>query len=208
MIEESAFDALRRATERVRGELDRLIAPAGLRVETVHTDGSGWMVRLLDVSGHSRGEPVPVADHVDVGPPRERAPAPRRTPWNGGAALMRSGSESLTKMLARAGSELRLRRMSGEGGLRASAPTEAERLTWLAWTLVGDTVLALRHLGHPEDGPRAEAELCQQFEVFLRESDRAGAGDTRPFLDALDAWTPPPFPRGPAFLRLVEAAHA
>ena len=113
-------------------------------------------------------------------------------------------------LVSRAGDRLPVARGQGAGGVCVAPATEAERVGWLAGTLVGDTILGLRHLGEPEDGERAIQELHRQLGLFLRESRRlVRREDPAPFLEAVDRWTPAGFPRGQAFLARGEGvAHA
>ena len=113
-------------------------------------------------------------------------------------------------LVSRAGDQLRVSRGEGPGGLRVAPATDAERVQWLGGTLVGDTLLALRHLGEAEDGDRAIQELVRQLELFRAESRRlVRTEEPAPFLEALDRWTPAAFPRGRAFLsRAAEVARA
>jgi hypothetical protein len=113
-------------------------------------------------------------------------------------------------LVSRAGGRLPVARGQDAGGVCVAPATDAERVGWLAGTLVGDTILGLRHLGEPEDGERALQELHRQLGLFLRESRRLGRReDPAPFLEAVDRWTPPGFPRGQAFLARGEGvAHA
>jgi hypothetical protein len=199
----SALIEYRRALSALHGELDLLLAPAGLRVDAVQPEGAGWVLRVSGtetgaaVSGAGAGSATRVSSVADAASGIARAAREA-------VALTRAGNETLMEMLGRAGAHLAVGRLRGEGGLRATAPEGDERLAWLAATLVGDTVLAVRHVGGPEDGAEVMEELQRQLAVFGRESRRvSGAEDPAPFLAAVDSWMPAGFPRGAAFL-----AHA
>lgn len=208
--------AYARAEGAAREALERLLAPAGLRVSRIRSDGAGWRLRVV---------PVVEADHgarVDGGQSGSHGgPADATARVEGGAgefvgsglaerepAVRREG-ETLMALTARARGGMRVS-TGGPGGLRPPTATDADRVRWLGVTLVGDTLLALRHLGRPEDGPEALVALHEQLELFRRESAGGGRkGGTEVFLDALDRWTAPGFPRGAAFLAArVEGAHA
>jgi hypothetical protein len=193
--------ALRRAEAAARDELERLLAPAGLGVAEIRADGEGW--RLQVVPRNAAREVVPPAPAAPATHAGARA---RRT----ADPLVRQPGETLIALVSRAGDGLRAGRGDGPGGVRAPAATDAQRVQWLGGTLVGDTLLALRHLGEPEEGERALQELVRQLDLFRRESRRLVRGeDPAPFLEALERWTPPGFPRGRAFLaRSEEVARA
>jgi hypothetical protein len=129
------------------------------------------------------------------------APAARANRTVGAAALQRAPGETLMALVARASTALRVRGAGAAGGIRIAAPNPAVQVEWLAGTLVGDAILALRHVGAPEDGDEAVADLHRQLRVFRGECRRLlGHDDDAPFLVALASWTPAGFPRGPAFL--------
>jgi hypothetical protein len=204
----TALIEYRRALAALHGEMDLLLAPAGLRVDAVQPEGAGWVLRVsgndaeAPAGGAGAGSASGVTGAVDrtVGIARAVRAA---------GALSRAGDETLMEMLGRAGAHLTLGRLRGEGGLRAAAPDGSERLAWLAATLVGDTVLAVRHGGGAEDGDGVMEELQRQLAVFRRESRRvSGAEDSAPFLAAVDAWMPAGFPRGTAFLAHAGVADA
>lgn len=197
------LDEYRRVDAAAREEVGRLLAPAGLEVTEMVRDGEGWRLRLVDavVAGHVSSSPVPSV-----------VPVVRAAARSTGAAeaLVREGGESLMSLVSRAGNRLRVSETEGPGGLRAAAAGAVERIAWLGGTLVGDTVLALRHLGRPEDGDDVVGELHRQLRLFRQESERLlGTDDPAPFLAAVDRWMPPAFPRGAVFLaRAEEVAHA
>lgn len=204
---------LRRAEAAAREEVERLLAPAGLTVSEIRPDGDGWRLRVVPGDAGARSVPggagregaQPVAAVDDsVG---ARVPAPHT---RGVEPLVRQPGETLMALVSRAGDRVRVARGAGPGGLCVAPASDAERVEWLAGTLVGDTVLALRHLGEPEDGERALEELHRQLGLFLRESRRLiRSEDPGPFLDAVDRWMPAGFPRGRAFLARGEGvAHA
>ncbi|HEU4457370.1 MAG TPA: hypothetical protein VFR81_30150 [Longimicrobium sp.] len=204
------LEALRRAEAAAREEVARLLAPAGLAVSEIRPDGDGWRLRVVaDVrsaaggAGREGAQPVAAADDSAGA----RVPAPQT---RGVEPLVRQPGETLMALVSRAGDRLRVSRGEGPGGVCVEPATDAERVEWLAGTLVGDTVLALRHLGEPEDGDRAIEELHRQLGLFLRESRRlVRSEDPGPFLEAVDRWMPARFPRGRAFLARGEGvAHA
>lgn len=207
------LEQLRRAEAAAQEEIERLLAPAGLAVREIRSDGEGWRLRLVPPGADVRSAPGGATR--DEGPARSReaadssarAPAPLT---RGVEPLVREPSETLMALVSRAGDRLRVSRGSGPGGLRVPPATEAERVGWLGGTLVGDTVLALRHQGEPEDGEKAVQELLRQLALFLRESRRLIRSEApAPFLEAVDRWTPAGFPRGRAFLARGEGvAHA
>ena len=206
------LEQLRRAEAAAREELERLLVPAGLAVTDMHAEGDGWRLRVAPRDSVVRsaaggGEEVgPEASLRDspAEPPASR-PLPRSAP-----PLVRQPGETLMALVSRAGDRLPVARGQGAGGVCVAPATEAERVGWLAGTLVGDTILGLRHLGEPEDGERAIQELHRQLGLFLRESRRlVRREDPAPFLEAVDRWTPAGFPRGQAFLARGEGvAHA
>lgn len=193
----------RRADEAARQEVDRLLAPAGLVVTELARDGDGWRLRVAAGAGGAvpSTPPVPAAEHRVQGEERVTS---------GVEPLVRAPGESLLALAARGGDRLRIPRAGGEGGLRVAPAAPEERIGWLAGTLVGDTVLALRHLGKAEEGEAVVAELHRQLRLFTQESTRLiGAGEPGPFLQAVDRWMPSGFPRGAAFLsRDEDVAHA
>jgi hypothetical protein len=203
-----ALEKLRRAEAAAREEIGRLLAPAGLAVSEVRPEADGWRLlvapRDLAVPGGPGGEGLEAAPPAFTRPP---APAPLT---RGVEPLVREPGETQMALVSRAGDRLRVSRADGQGGVCVAPATDAERVEWLAGTLVGDTVLALRHLGEPEDGERALQELHRQLGLFLHESRRlVRSEDPDPFLAAVDRWTPAGFPRGRAFLAAGEGvAHA
>lgn len=206
------LERYREAEAAAREEVERLLAPAGLRVGEFRSDGDGWRLHLLP-AGAQGSVPAEATGRGQAGESQGAArPAvpPAGSPTQGVPALVREGEESLMAMVGRAGDGLRVNREAGPGGFRVSPAAESERVTWLAGTLVGDTILALRHLGEPEDGTTALHELHRQLGLFRRESRRlTGSDDAEAFLAAVDRWTPAGFPRGAAFLaRAEEVAHA
>lgn len=209
------LEQLRRAEAAAQEEVERLLAPAGLAVSEIRPDGDGWSLRVVSRDADVWSAPsgaVPdgtsaqslAASDASAG---SRVPAPRT---RGMEPLVRQPGETLMALVTRAGDRLRVSRGEGPGGVRVPAATDAERVAWLAGTLVGDTILALRHLGEPEDGEKAVQELLRQLRLFLRESRRLiQSEDPAPFLEAVDRWTPAGFPRGRAFLARGEGvAHA
>lgn len=206
------LEELRRAEAAAREELERLLAPAGLAVSDIRPDGDGWRLRVAPRnpvlrSAAGGGDAVrPRASHGDSAAPPPVPPALSRRP----PPLARQSGETLMALVSRTGDRLPVSRGQGPGGVCVAPATDAERVVWLAGTLVGDTVLGLRHLGEPEDGERALQELHRQLGVFLRESRRlVRSEDPVPFLEAVDRWTPAGFPRGQAFLARGEGvAHA
>lgn len=209
------LEQLRRAEAAAREEVERLLAPAGLVVSEIRPDGDGWSLRVVsrdaDVwsvpSGAGPDGTSAQSLAASVASAGSRVPAPRT---RGMEPLVRQPGETLMALVTRGGDRPRVSRAEGPGGVCAAPATDAERVEWLAGTLVGDTVLALRHLGEPEDGERALEELHRQLELFLRESRRLiRSEDPGPFLDAIDRWMPAGFPRGQAFLAHGEGvAHA
>ena len=204
------LEQLRRAEAAAREEVERLLAPAGLVVSEIRSDGEGWRLRVVPRGAEVRGGAGRDEDPArSVGTADSSAPAVAPL-TRGVEPLVREPGETLMALVSRAGDRLRVSRGGGPGGLRVPPAAEAERVAWLAGTLVGDTVLALRHLGEPEDGERAVQELHRQLGLFLRESRRlVRSEDPAPFLAAVDRWTPAGFPRGRAFLARGEGvAHA
>ena len=189
----------RRADAAAREEVGRLLAPAGLSVTELASDGDGWRRRIAVAGGGVVG--------LAPRPPAAAGTQPtRQEPLTQGVEpLVRGDGESLLALAARGGDRLRITRGDGEGGLRMPAAAPQERIAWLGGTLVGDTVLARRHLGQPEEGDAVVAELHRQLRLFGQESTRLiGAGEPGPFLEAVHRWMPPGFPRGGAFLALGE----
>lgn len=200
------LEQLRRAEAAAREEVERLLEPAGLAVIEIHSDGDGWRLRV------ARRDPMvrSAAGGSDAARPRAlRSPVALPTERRA-ASLVRQPGETLMALVSRAGVRLPVLHAQGRGGVCVAPATDRERVVWLAGTLVGDTVLGLRHLGEPEDGERALQELHRQLGVFLRESRRlVRSDDPGPFLEAVDRWTPAGFPRGQAFLaRGKGVAHA
>lgn len=206
------LEQLRRAEAAAREEVERLLAPAGLVVSEIRSDGEGWRLRVVPRGAEVRGGAGREEDSApSVGTADSSARVRPAAPLTRGVEpLVRQPSETLMALVTRAGDRLRVSGGEGPGGVCVAPATDAERVEWLAGTLVGDTVLALRHLGEPEDGERALEELHRQLGLFLRESRRLiRSEDPRPFLDAIDRWMPAGFPRGPAFLARGEGvAHA
>lgn len=202
------LEQLRRAEAAAREEIGRLLAPAGLAVSEVRAEGDGWWLRIAPRSPEVPGGPGGAG--LEAAPPASaRPPAP--VPLTRGVEpLVRQPGETLIALVSRAGDRLRVSRGEGRGGVCVSPATDAERVEWLAGTLVGDTILALRHLGEPEDGDRALHELHRQLGLFLHQSRRlVRSEDPAPFLAAVERWTPAGFPRGRAFLAAGEGvAHA
>lgn len=202
------LEQLRRAEAAAREEIERLLAPAGLAVSEIRAEGDGWRLRVAPqgpaVPGGVGSTGLEAAPAASALPP---APAPLTC---GVERLVREPGETLMALVSRAGDRLRVSRGEGRGGVCVAPATDAERVEWLAGTLVGDTILALRHLGEPEDGERALQELHRQLGLFLHESRRlVRSEDPAPFLAAVDRWTPAGFPRGRAFLVAGEGvAHA
>ena len=213
------LEQLRHAETAAREEVERLLAPAGLAVSEIRSDGDGWRLRVVPREADARSAPGGAGRDADPAPvaaaeSRRRGPAPLTRgvePLTRGVEpLVRQPGETLMALVSRAGDRLRASRADGPGGVCVAPATDAERVEWLAGTLVGDTVLALRHLGEPEDGEKAVQELLRQLGLFLRESRRLiRSEDPGPFLDAIDRWTPAGFPRGRAFLAAGEGVvHA
>ena len=209
------LEQLRRAEAAAREEVERLLAPAGLVVSEIRPDGDGWRLRVLplDVGVRSAwgGDGLDGGPAPSVRPADSEAHARAAAPLTRGVEpLIREPGETLMALVSRAGDRLRVSRGEGSGGVCVAPANDAERVEWLAGTLVGDTILALRHLGEPEDGEKAVQELLRQLGLFLRESRRLiRSEDPAPFLEAVDRWTPAGFPRGPAFLARGEGvAHA
>lgn len=211
-----AMAAYARAEGAAREALERLLAPAGLRIARIRSDGAGWRLRVVPVAEADHGARVDGRESRSHGGPVHADP--RAEGGSGervgrGVAerepVVRREGETLMALTARAGEGLRVAG-GGAGGLRVPAATDAERVRWLAATLVGDTLLALRHLGRPEDGPEVLVALHAQLELFRRESARVGhALEPSPFHEALDRWLGPEFKRGVEFLTLsAEDAHA
>jgi hypothetical protein len=194
------LEELRRAEAAACEELERLLAPAGLAVGEVRADGDGWRLRLFPRQADAHVDPSAAPTQPPDGEPRSRGVEP----------LARRPGETLMALVSRSGDRLRVSRGDGSGGLRVAPASDVERVRWLGGTLVGDTLLALRHLGEPEDGDRALQELARQLDLFRAESRRLiRSEDAAPFLEALDRWTPAAFPRGRAFLaRAEEVARA
>lgn len=193
------LDESRRADAAARAEVERLLAPADLVVTELARDGDGWRLRISVAEGGA----------VDVVPRPATAAVPRlaraEPVTRGVEPLVRVSGESLLALAARGGVRLRITRGGGEGGLRMPPAAPEERIAWLGATLVGDTVLARRHLGEAEEGDAVVAELHRQLRLFGQESRRLiESGDPGPFLQAVDRWMPSGFPRGDAFLALGE----
>lgn len=197
------LEEYRRADAAARQEVDRLLAPAGLVVTELARDGDGWRLRVAAGAGGA----VPATPSVPAAEPQVQA-GERVT--SGAEPLVRAPGESLLALAARGGDRLRITRAGGEGGLQVPPAAAEDRVGWLAGTLVGDTVLARRHLGEPEEGEAVVAELHRQLRLFTQESTRLiGTGEPGPFLRAVDRWMPSGFPRGAAFLTGSEdVAHA
>lgn len=196
------LESYQRADAAAREELGRLLAPAGLFVTELVRDGGGWRLRLADSPSRVDAAPLPagaVPAQLDGGV-REEPIVDTTSARSAAAPLVRVAGESLMSLVGRRDERLRVTRTAG-GGLRAEPAGASERVVWLGGTLVGDTVLALRHLGQLEEGPHVEAELHRQLRLFTQESTRlAGSGDPAPFLAAVDRWMPAAFPRGADFL--------
>ena len=202
------LEQLRRAEAAARDEIERLLAPAGLAVREVRAEGDGWQLRIAPSDPGVPGRPGSVGlDAAPAETARPSAPAPLT---RGVEPLVRQPGETLIALVSRAGDRLRVSRGEGKGGVCVAPATDDERVEWLAGTLVGDTILALRHLGEPEDGERALQELHRQLGLFLHESRRlVRSEDPGPFLAAVNRWTPAGFPRGRAFLAAdAGVAHA
>lgn len=199
------LEELRRAEAAARDELERLLAPMDVAVGEIRADGDGWRLRLLPREAGTHVAPAPEPARAATTPGRDVEPRSR-----GVEPLVRRPGETLMALVSRAGDRLRVSRGEGPGGLRVAPATDAERVRWLGGTLVGDTLLALRHLGEREDGDRAIQELVRQLELFRAESRRlVRSEDPASFLEALDHWTAASFPRGRAFLaRAEEVARA
>jgi hypothetical protein len=180
--ERNALDAYRSAGLTAREQLDRLLAPAGVSVAELFPDGDGWRLRLVPQS-------------VSMEPPDSVVGMPghtgRRSITAGVAPLLRNPGESLFAMAQRGAGTLRVSRDDGPGGLCVAVLDQAERIRLLAGTLVGDTVLALRHLGEDAEGPGAAVELEHQYRLFVAESRRLGPPeDPALFASALERWVP------------------
>lgn len=195
-----ALETYRRAEAGVRTALDRILSVEGLHVTAISPEGEGWRLHVT----RWVAAPVPVRAEPSTG--RAEAKAPYRDhPVRSAAALRRAPGETLTALTGRAGDGLRIATSSARpGGIPSEPLSDEQRIRWLGATLVGDTILGLRHLGEPEDGPGARQELGRQYRVFLAESRRLGNEDPAPFLDAIDKWTPVGFPRGGAFLSILD----
>lgn len=210
------LEQLRRAEAAAREELERLLVPAGLAVSEIHPDGDGWRMRVSPrdaaVRSTAGGADPHGASTRARASPVDSAPLPPTPPplARGAPPLVRQAGETLMALVSRADGRLQVPGRPGPGGVCVAPATDAERVGWLAGTLVGDTVLGLRHLGEPEDGERAVEELHRQLGLFQRESLRlVRSEDPAPFLEAVDRWTPAGFPRGQAFLaRGAGVAHA
>lgn len=203
-----ALKRYRQAEAAVREEVGRLLAPAGLAVRGLRPEGGGgWRLWVIPA-----GAPAPRAGAgegaVGMEPPAEAGGA--GSPTAGAAPLARRDGETLAELVSRADGRLRVGRGEGPGGIRAVPATAEARVEWLAGTLVGDTLLALRHAGEPEDAEAALRHLYRQLGRFRGESERlGGSGDPAPFLAALGRWAPAGFPGGAEFLDGAEAAaHA
>jgi hypothetical protein len=196
------LEEYRRVDAAARQEVDRLLAPAGLIVTDLARDGDGWRLHVAPRAAAAvTAAPVPAA---------EQPVSAEERVTSGAEPLVRAPGESLLALAARGGDRLRITRAGGEGGLQVAPAAAQERIGWLAGTLVGDTVLALRHLGEPEEGEAVIVELHRQLRLFRQESTRLiGTGEPGPFLEAVDRWMPAGFPRGAAFLsRGEDVAHA
>lgn len=195
-----ALETYRRAEAGVRAALDRILSAEGLHVTAISAEGEGWR---LHVTGWVAA-PVSVRAEPSTGPAEPKAPN-RDHPARSATALRRAPGETLMALTGRASDGLRIATSSASPGSMRSGPvSDEQRIRWLGATLVGDTILGLRHLGEPEDGPGARQELGRQYRVFLAEGRRLGNADPAPFLDAIDQWTPAGFPRGVAFLSIVD----
>jgi hypothetical protein len=196
------LDEYWRAGVVARAEMERLLSAAGLVVTELVPDGDGWRLRLAQSApGVVPREAAPVATDARAGGRSTLSVAP----------LVRRPGETLMELVGRADGRFRIRRAAtGAGGIGEGEVQAQERICWLGGTLVGDTMLALRHLGEPEDGEDVVVELRRQFGLFEQESVRlVGTSDSAPFLAAIDRWMPPAFPRGDAFLAGVEGStHA
>jgi hypothetical protein len=191
------LEQLRHAEAAAREEIGRLLAPAGLVVGEARVEGDGWRLLVVPLRSELRDGQGSAAVE-----PLARAAAPGPAPLARGAEpLVRRPGETLIGLVSRAGDQLRVSRGEGQGGIRVAAATNAERVEWLAGTLVGDTILALRHLGEAEDGERAFPELQRQVGLFQDESRRLGqSDDPAPFMAAVARWTPAGLPRGGALV--------
>jgi len=196
------LEECRRAETAAREEIGRLLTPAGLLVTGLVAEPGGWTLRLAPPAGGAAAGSAVAAT--------------RARPAGSGAASgeivprVRAPGETLLGVAGRADDRLRVSGGVGKGGLRAPALSAQERIAALGGTLVGDTVLALRHLGDPEEGEAVVTELHRQLRRFREESTRLlGHGDPAPFLVAMDRWMPAAFPRGSDFLsRAEEVADA
>lgn len=184
MIGESeVLQTYRRAGSEARALLDRLLAPAGVAVTRVVPEGDGWTVHVVPRA--------PVTDVVQSSPGDRPRSAPGRPSTHGVEPLVRREGESLFALASRGGGELRVREDRGPGGICVPPLDAAERIRLLAGTLVGDTILALRHLGDAEDGPAAREEMDRQFTLFVEESARLGVVvDPVVFASAVEQWAP------------------
>jgi hypothetical protein len=202
------LEQLRRAEAAAREEIAHLLAPAGLAVSEVRPEADGW--RLLVVPREPEVPGGPGRGELGAAPPASACPPAPAPLTRGVEPLVRQPNETLMALVSRAGDRLRVSRADGPGGVCVAPAMDAERVEWLAGTLAGDTILALRHLGEPEDGDRALRELHRQLGLYLHESRRlVRSEDPAPFLAAVDRWTPSGFPRGRAFLAAGEGvAHA
>lgn len=181
-------------------ELDTLLAPAGLRVRLVESDGIGYTIKADPVNQNGAGVHAGPTSSGEMVAPEGRPRNTLGTPSPLPQALERAGDETLASLLQR----VRPGPAEGPGGIRTSAVASAVALNLLAGTLVGDTMLALTHLGQQADAAVAMEALGRQLEVFRAESGRLGAGDDlAPFLRALELWAPARVPRGEAFLNTV-----
>jgi hypothetical protein len=187
------LEECRRVEAEARAEIGRLLAPASLVVTALAPEPGGWTLRL-----------APLAEDGAAG----RAAAPVTRPLAGqGAAVseiaprVRAPGETLVDVVGGVVNRLHVNDGVGRGGLRTPVLPTERRIAALAGTLVGDTVLALRHLGDPEEGEAVVVELHRQLRRFEAESTRLqGHGDPEPFLSAVDRWMPAGFPRGSDFL--------
>lgn len=207
-LERDVLDAYRNAEVVAREQLDRLLAPAGVSVVEVLPDGDGWRLRLVPVAAASTQQIPGSAAATRSGGMAVHSRSPSLTA--GVAPLVRGAGESLFALAQRGAGRLRVDRDDGPGGVCAAALDDVERVRLLAGTLVGDTVLALRHLGEEEEAPGAAVELERQFHLLIAESRRLGlTEDPAPFAAALDRWTPGLSPGDLPWLRVaMEATHA
>lgn len=193
---------LERIEAEIRSELSAALAPLGLRVRGIQSDGVGYLLQVdpLEVQppgARERDRVSALAAPVSEAARGERAAtaSTKAEPRTFPPRMERIGDETLAALVARAP-----RNPAAEGppGIRTPPVNPERSVELLAGTLVGDTVLALTHLGEQNDAGRSASELGQQLVLFRSESKRlVGHADDTLFARAVERWAPAGFPLDP-----------